>query len=67
MNVSPFISMAMAESRQRELRTQAQRARLAREATAAAKAGREAAEPGTPRRVARRRWRLGLTTLFGAS
>jgi hypothetical protein len=67
MNMSPIISKALMESRQRDLLAQARQARLVREAERANRAAREALP--APYRVARRRrwwWRrLRLAGLFG--
>jgi hypothetical protein len=68
MNMSPTITKALMESRQRDLLAQAQQARqvrLAREAGQANRAAREALP--APRHAARRRWRrLWLAGLFWA-
>ena len=65
MNMSPIISKALMEFRQRDLLAQARQARLAREAEQANRAARGTA---APYRVARRRrwwWRLQLAGFFG--
>jgi hypothetical protein len=61
MNMSPIISKALMESRQRDLLAQARQARLARSAEQANRAARDALP--APYRVARRRrwwWRFRL-------
>jgi hypothetical protein len=64
MNMSPIISKALIESRQRDRLAAGRQARLAREAEQASRAAREARS--ALRRVAKRRWRLGLAGLFWA-
>ena len=64
MNTSPIISKALMESRQRDMLAEARQARLVREAEQANRATRDAAPARRP--LPRRRWRLGLTALFGA-
>ena len=66
MNMSPIISKALMESRQRDLLAQARQARLAREAEQANRAA-CAALPARYRVARRRRWwwRLRLAGVFG--
>jgi len=66
MNMSPIISKALMESRQRDLLAQARQARLAGEAEQANRAA-CAALPARYRVARRRRWwwRLRLAGVFG--
>jgi hypothetical protein len=64
MNMSPIISKALMDSRQRDTLAQARQARLVKEARQANRAARETLPESIP--VTRRRWRLvRLAGLFG--
>jgi hypothetical protein len=62
MNMSPIISKALIESRQRDRLAEGRQARLAREAEQASRAARAARPARRP--VAKRHWRLGLARLL---
>jgi hypothetical protein len=65
MNMSPIISKALMEARQRDMLAEARQARLAREAEQAKRASGTAVP--APRPVAKRPWwwRFGVASLFG--
>jgi hypothetical protein len=64
MNMSPIISKAIIQARQRDLQASADNARLVREARQANRTARESSLAARP--VAKRRWRrFGLAWLFG--
>lgn len=63
MNNSPIITMALIESRHRDMIAAARNARLAQEARQANRAARKVA--AEPRQAAKRRWRLALIALSG--
>jgi hypothetical protein len=64
MNMSPIISKALVESRQRDMIAEARNAQFVRAAERGNRAAREAAP--APRPVARWRWPLGLARLLRA-